>query len=260
MATPGHRILGHRNKLVVEAAGLHRARERRAAGLTLLEGPHLLGEALAAGVMPIRAFGLAEDSGTADLAEQHGFDLHLVDEAILRRLAGTDTPRGPVAVIEVPSAAAPNAEGMLVSWGVSDPGNVGTMIRTAAAFGWDFGFAAGTADPWSPKVLRSAAGGHFRLTVAHVESLADVDGWRLTTAASVVSGGLDPAMVAPGRYALLVGSEPTGLPGEVIEASSILVTIPMPGGTESLNAAVAAAILAYELSKHQVRNTEYGER
>jgi tRNA G18 (ribose-2'-O)-methylase SpoU len=67
-------------------------------------------------------------------------------------------------------------------------------------------------------------------------------------------------MVAPGRYALLVGSEPTGLPGEVIEASSILVTIPMPGGTESLNAAVAAAILAYELSKHQVPDTEYGER
>jgi TrmH family RNA methyltransferase len=243
--------LGHRNKLVVEAASLHRARERRDTGLTLLEGPHLLGEALVAGVIPMRMFALDDDTETARLAHRHSVDLHLIDDAALLRLAGTGTPRGPVAVIEVPSGSVPTGTGMLVSWGVSDPGNVGTMIRTAAAFGWDFGFTGGTADPWSPKVLRSAAGGHFRLTVARVGSLAALDDWGLTSAASIVRGGVDPATLAPGRYALLVGTEAAGLPREVIEAASVLLTIPMPGGTESLNAAVAAAILTYELSKYQ---------
>jgi TrmH family RNA methyltransferase len=149
----------------------------------------------------------------------------------------------------------PAGPGMLVSWGVSDPGNVGTMIRTAAAFGWDFGFTTGTADPWSPKVLRSAAGGHFTLSVARVGSVADLEGWGLTTAAAVVTGGDDPVTLAPGRYALLVGAEAAGLPREVIVSASVRVTVPMPGRTESLNAAVAAAILTYALSRQQVPGT-----
>jgi TrmH family RNA methyltransferase len=247
--------LGHRNKLVVEAAGLHRARERRDTGLTLLEGPHLLGEALVAGVMPTRMFALDDDTEAAGLAHRHGIDFHAVDEAAMQRLAGTGTPRGPVAVIEVPSGSVSTGTGMLVSWGVSDPGNVGTMIRTAAAFGWDFGFTTGTADPWSPKVLRSAAGGHFTLSVARVGSVADLEGWGLTTAAAVVTGGDDPVTLAPGRYALLVGAEAAGLPREVIVSASVRVTVPMPGRTESLNAAVAAAILTYELSRQQVPGT-----
>jgi TrmH family RNA methyltransferase len=253
-------LIGHRNRLVLEAASLHRARERRTTGLTLLEGPHLLVESLQSGVVPVRVFALADDADTANLADQHQIDLVLVDEPALRRIAGTETPRGPVAVIPAPPAKPPSGAGMIVSWGVSDPGNVGTMIRTAAAFGWDFGHASGTADPWSPKVLRSGAGSHFRLTVAPVTSLGDLEKWGFSTAATVVSGGRDPALLDAGRYALLVGAEATGLPPEVIEAASVELTIPMPGGTESLNAAVAAAILTYELSKYHVPNTEYGER
>jgi TrmH family RNA methyltransferase len=244
---------------VVEAASLHRARERRATGLTLLEGPHLLGEAIGAGIIPVQVFALAEDAESAVLAREHGFELHIVDDAALLRLAGTKTPRGPVSVMRVPPSATPARPGMLVSWGVSDPGNVGTMIRTAAAFGWDFGFTPGTADPWSPKVLRSAAGGHFRLTIAGVGALSDLERWGLATAASVVIGGIDPARMGPDRYALLVGPEASGLPREVIESASVRVTIPMPGGAESLNAAVAAAILIYEISRYPVSNTRYGE-
>jgi TrmH family RNA methyltransferase len=210
--------------------------------------------------MPVRIFALADDADTANLARQNNADLFVVDETALRRMAGTETPRGPVAVIQAPPPKPPSGAGMIVSWGVSDPGNVGTMIRTAAAFGWDFGHATGTADPWSPKVLRSGAGSHFRLTIAPVTSLSDVEGWGFTTAATVVSGGRDPALLDAGRYALIVGAEAAGLPPDVIDGASVELTIPMPGGTESLNAAVAAAILAYELSKHQAPNTEYGER
>lgn len=247
--------VGHRNKLVVEAASLHRARERRATGLTLLEGPHLVEEALHAGIVPVRVFALAEDVDTAAQADQHGFDLQVVNDAALRRLAGTENPRGPVSVITVPPLATPAGPGMMVSWGVSDPGNVGTMIRTSAAFGWDFGYTTGTADPWSPKVLRSGAGGQFRLTLAEVSGLDQLESWGLTTAASVVTDGVDPVTLEPGRYALLVGAEATGLPSEVIEGAVVKVTIPMPGETESLNAAIAAGILIYELSKYQVPST-----
>jgi TrmH family RNA methyltransferase len=251
MEVPRQRVLGHRSKLVVEAASLHRARERRATGLSLLEGPNLFAEALTAGIVPVRVFALAADGETARLAGQHGIDLHLVDDAALLRLAGTETPRGPVAVIPVPPSLESAGAGMLVAWGVSDPGNVGTMIRTAAAFGWDFGHTPGTADPWSPKVLRSSAGGHFRLSVVPVGTLHDLENSGLATVAAVATGGADPAVLEPGRYALLVGSEAGGLPDEVIDATMAKVTIPMPGGTESLNAAIAAAILIYELSGHQ---------
>jgi TrmH family RNA methyltransferase len=250
MATPRHQMLGHRNQLVVEAASLHRARERRAAGMTLIEGPHLLEEALHSGVVPVRIFARADDARTMALAEGRGIDLHPVDDAALRRLAGTETPRGPVSVIGIPSPATPVAPGAMVSWGVSDPGNVGTMIRTAAAFGWDFAYTTGTADPWSPKVLRSGSGGQFRLNIAGVTTVEDLLGWGLTPVASVVTGGVDPATLEPGRYALLVGAEATGLPPGVIEGASVRVTIPTPGEVESLNAAVAAAILTYEISRH----------
>lgn len=212
-------------------------------------GPNLLVEALAAGVFPDVVFALPDDEVTADLAQERGFELTLVEPSALRRVAGTETPRGPAAVIAVPAPTAPTGEGMVVAWGLSDPGNVGTLIRTAAAFGWDFGHTEGTADPWAPKVLRSGAGGHFHLTITAVGSVHSLEeeGW--TTVACVVRGGEGPPDLGPGRYALLVGEEAPGLPTDVVERSTRKVTIPMPGGTESLNAAMAAGMILYELSK-----------
>ena len=253
-------VRSHRNPRVVEATRLHRVRERRATGKTILEGPNLLVEALAAGVDPEVVFALSDDADTASLAREHGFELVLVEPAALRRVAGTETPRGPAAVMMVPATARPTASGMVVAWGMSDPGNVGTLIRTAAAFGWDFGYTEGTADPWAPKVLRAGAGGHFHLTITPVESIRSLEeaGW--TTVAGVVSGGEEPAALGPARYVLLIGEEAPGLPADVIEGAAHKVTIPMPGGVESLNAAMAAGIILYELSRYQIPGTKYGER
>jgi RNA methyltransferase, TrmH family len=249
-------VRSHRHPRVVEAARLHRARERRATGKTILEGPGLLVEALAAGVAPEVVFALPEDEVTAQLARDHGFELTLVEPAALGRVTGTATPRGPAAVIAVPAPSPPTGRDMIVAWGMSDPGNVGTLIRTAAAFGWEFGYTTGTADPWAPKVLRAGAGGHFRLAVSYVDSVIDLDEAGLTTVASVVAGGVNPSVLAQGPYAVLVGEEAPGLPPGVIDAAVHKVTIPMPGGMESLNAAMAAGILVYELSRHQVPDTE----
>ncbi len=253
-------VRSHRNPRVVEAARLHRSRERQATGRTILEGPSLLAEALAAGVVPEAVFALPDDEVTAKLARDHGFDLTLVESAALGRVTGTRTPRGPAAIIAVPPPAPPTGRNMIVAWGLSDPGNVGTLIRTAAAFNWDFGFTEGTADPWAPKVLRAGAGGHFRLNTTPVEALQVLEDVGLATVATVVSGGVRPADLPPGRYALLIGEEAPGLPLDVVEQAAHKVTIPMPGGMESLNAAMAAGIVIYELSRHQMPDTEYGER
>ncbi len=246
-----------RNQRVVEAARLHRARERRETGRSLIEGPNLLAEAIAGGVLPRVIFALAGDEPSAALANLHGVTLVRVDEGALLRLAGTRTPRGPVAVFDVPGTVASLADppGVLVSWGVGDPGNVGTLIRTAAAFGWGFAHTPGTADPWSPKVLRAGAGAQFRAHPVPITELRDLETAGLVPVATVVEGGAPPDSLPGGRYAVLIGEEAAGLPDDVAAAASKRLTIPMPGGSESLNAAVAAAIVVYELSRRRVTDT-----
>ncbi len=235
---------------MVEASRLNRARERKETGRTLLEGPNLLADALTAVVVPEVVFALDSDEVGARLALGHGVELIVVDPGALSRLAGTRTPRGPIAVIEIPPPGSLKGRpGALVSWGVGDPGNVGTLIRTAAAFGWAFAFTPGTADPWSPKVLRAGAGAQFRSNPIPVAAVDDLTGAGYHVVATVVEGGESIDRLGSGRYAVLVGEEAAGLPADVVGRATTQVTIPMPGGTESLNVAVAAAIVVYELSK-----------
>lgn len=231
-------IASTRNPAVMDAARLHRARHRRETGRTLLEGPSVVSEAIEASVPILELYVLEGEQPPSG----HRGPVRFVTPEVLARLSGTETPRGPVAVVEVPVGALPTDRPVLVAWGVSDPGNCGTMVRTAAAFG--YGFVAGpeSADPWSPKVVRSGAGGHFRTTVATVADLGGLDPLRLV--GTVARGGDPPGPVGAGE-AIVVGSEAHGLPADVVAACDRLVTIPMRGGTESLNAAVAAAIVAY---------------
>jgi TrmH family RNA methyltransferase len=254
-------VRSHKNRQLVEAARLHRARERRDRGQTLIEGPHVLEEALAGGVTPVSLFALEDDEPTRELAASRHIDLLLVDDMGLARVAGTKSPRGPVALIEIPGGGSlGDGPGVLVSWGVGDPGNVGTMIRLAAAFGWVFAYTEGTADPWAPKVLRAGAGAQFRSRPIPISGLEDLTGAGYTPVATVVEGGDPPDRLGPGRYAVLVGEEAAGLPADVADQAATKVTILMPGGTESLNAAVAAAIVMYELSKNRVPGAKHGEQ
>lgn len=226
----------HRARSVVEAARLHRARDRRERGLTLVEGPHLVADVLAAGAVVRETYGLQPtDPGVTP-----------VDERALRRLAGTESPRGPVAVVEIPVEWLDRSRNVLVSVGVSDPGNVGTMIRTAAAFGWGFAYMEESADPWAPKTIRAGGGGQFQTPVARVGSLAEFGEW--TTVAAVVREGIAPDQITDRPVALLIGEEAHGLDQWVVDAADHRLTIPTTGQTESLNAAVAAGIAVYQLS------------
>ena len=166
-------------------------------GRALIEGPTLFAEAVAAGAAVETVFHLQSDTTSRGLAALAGAEAVPVTGIVLERLATTTTPQSPVAVIAIPDTALPPDGDVLVAWGVGDPGNVGTLIRTAAAFGLAFGAGPGTADMWSPKVLRAGSGSHFRIPVARVGDLSDLAG-RLVVA-TVAMGG------APGSECINVG-------------------------------------------------------
>ena len=229
------------NRSVVEAGRLHRARDRARTGATLVEGPHVLAEALETGAEVRTVFSLPDDPNL-----DRWPSLRTVDEAVMSKLAGTTTPRGPVAVMTIPPPAPhPVDRSILVLWGVGDPGNVGTIIRSAAAFGLGVGIGPDTADPWAPKVLRAGAGAHFRISLFPVASIEELAVW--TAAALVVEGGEPPFGLKGGLRAIVVGSEAHGLPPDVVQACRERISIPMQPGVESLNAAVAASIVAHAL-------------
>lgn len=235
----------HRAKTVVEAARLHRARDRRERGLTLVEGPELLADVASAGAEIVEMFATELPSGPP----LPGAALPTtVDQRALGRLAGTKSPRGPVAVVRIPTEWLDRSRHLLVSVGVSDPGNVGTMIRTAASFGWGFAYFDGSADPWAPKTIRAGAGGQFQTPVSRIGSIAELGEWE--TVATVPHEGGSPASIPEGGvYAVLIGEEAHGLPQPVVAAARHRMTISTPGPTESLNAAVAAGIAVYALSR-----------
>lgn len=227
----------HRAKSVVDAARLHRSRERRERGLTLVEGPHLIADVEATGTVIREQFGIGPPAP----------GITPVDQKALERLSGTESPRGPVAVVEIPVEWLDRSRNLLVSVGVSDPGNVGTMIRTAAAFDWGFAYTEGTADPWAPKTIRAGTAGQFQTPVSAIGSVGELSGW--TTVATVATGGDNTESVPSRPVALLIGEEAHGLPEKVIAAAAHKITISTPGPTESLNAAVAAGIIVHELAK-----------
>ena len=199
-----------------------------------MEGPNLVRDVIDSGAQVVERFG---EGGVA------------VDARALERLAGTKSPRGPVAVVKIPPERLDPARDLLVAVGVSDPGNVGTMVRTAASFGWGYAYTDGSADPWSPKAIRAGAGGQFQTAVSKIGSIGDLGPW--ATVATVPDGGTAWPDLGERNVALLVGEEAGGLPAEVIAAAAHRVTIETPGLTESLNAAAAAAIAVYELNKRE---------
>ena len=236
-------ISSPQNERIKAVRRLQRAKERKATGRTLLEGPHLLESAQDAGVL-VEVIFIAE----GDTPPSTDAEVIEVTDAVLDAIAPTESPRGPIAVIAVPDAALLEAEPTVVLWNIADPGNAGTLIRTAAALGWNVAVHGG-ADPWSPKVVRAAAGAHFSVPIAHVESLADLEKAGLTPVATVSDGGVPPdSLVLTGPTALLVGNEAAGLPREIVEGAGAVVTIPMQD-TESLNVAAAGAIVMYVLGR-----------
>lgn len=175
----------------------------------------------------------------------------LVTEAILNKISGMRSPEGIVAEVQMPTFSQLDvAKKVLALDGMSDPGNMGTLLRTALALGWDtLFFLPGTCDPFNEKVLRSARGAHFKLNLVKGTGEELRDWVKKNKIQSWVADlkGIAPEEISPASKRLLVlGNEAHG-PSEVIHQFCQSVTIQMTGEMESLNVAVAGAILLYLL-------------
>ena len=243
--------------------------------LILLDGWHLLGEAAAAklAVEKIAICGppTAREQDVVDQLRRSGAQIVDVSGTVLNALSPVNSPTGVVASARRPSVAGdaifnPAPALVLAATGLQDPGNAGAIIRSAAAAG-----ATGvvldesSADPWGWKALRASMGSAFHLPVIRSRGIGSlVTEWRkagLRVAATVPRGGTSMHNVDFTKAtALLIGGEGPGLPEALVEAADVRVTIPMRAGIESLNAAVAAAVLLYEAQRQRnlVNSTKAG--
>ena len=250
---------------------LQRRKARGRRGLALIEGVRLVEEALAAG-LPFQGALVAPDLArtargvelVAEL-ERHAVPVEEIGARTFAQLADTETPQGIIAVIEPRRWAAaefaprPGAV-VLVIDGVQDPGNVGTLIRTAHALG-----AAGTvvlrgtADPTSPKALRAAMGATFRHPVVSLDDAGFI-AWARKLAVTLWAAAADGVPLhramakgdggrGDGPIAVIVGNEGAGIRPQLNAVAALRVAIPLAQGAESLNVAVAAGILLYEVTR-----------
>jgi TrmH family RNA methyltransferase len=186
------------------------------------------------------------------LLQTSGVETVQVDDVTLAHLAGTETPQGIVAVCAERDVVLRPPRRVLVADAIQDPGNFGTLIRSASAFDVDAVVALdGTVDPYNAKVVRSSAGAVARLPLISMswEELAPLlTEWGLPLV--VAAAGTDTAPPTPrATWALVIGNEARGVRDAIRAAADTAVAIPMPGGIDSLNAGIAGSILMYTLSQ-----------
>lgn len=258
---------------IKEIEGLQKRKNREETGTFFLEGLRAVREAVASGAEIValvvteefcetddwKQFRINYSSAGNKLAE---LDLLKVGKKNFAKLSDTVTPQGIGAVVKMKKAAIDDIEndgerfGIVIAENLQDPGNMGTIIRTADAAG----FAAlictkDTVDAYNPKVLRSTVGSMFRFPIIQTDFTGEeIAGILKKKGYSVVAahprGGESLFETELGKmYAVAIGNEANGLTDGLLAACDKTVTIPMPGGTESLNASVAAALMMYEVRR-----------
>ena len=195
------------------------------------------------------------------IAHSTQFDQELitvVSEPVMNKISTNTTPSGIVGLFQIPTPVYKPTTNSIVLHNIQDPGNMGTLIRTAAAMDIDNVFLIEGVDPYGPKVIQATAG-----TIAYLQIIST--NWQqflqehnnLHTTALVVDNGQQPTGTNLSSI-LVIGNEGQGLPQEVVQDCTNSVTLPMPGKTESLNAAVAGSISMY-LKKKSILNKELYE-
>ena len=249
----------------------HSARERRKLGETLLDGAHLLDAALQQ-QWPLKAI-VVSDSGCAQAEVEgllarcaHGIPRYQLPDALFAHISPVDSPSGVIAIIDLPpepdavcpdvaAAAASAAHSLVVLDAVQDPGNLGTILRTAAAAGVrEVLLTAGCAGAWSPRALRAGMGAHFVLHIhERVDAVHALGAFRGAILATAVGEGArslyELNLDAP--VAWLFGAEGQGVSPALLACASQRVIIPMAGDIESLNVAAAVAVCLFEQARQR---------
>lgn len=267
LESPRHPIVQELRRLLEKPA------ERRAQGRFVVEGRRIIEDAANAGLrIEVLLVGsrLAEDSAAQaliDRVEAAGGRVVLCGERIIRALSQTETPQGLIAAVSGWKPHRPEAAHLrppvLLLDGVQDPGNVGTIIRTAAGAGAGaVVLGEACADLFNPKVIRASAGAVFRVPAVR---LADASGLLDVAAAIRNRGwallGLDPHRGRPyydealvGDVAFVVGGEARGITEKLAKQCTGFLQIPLAGGVESLNVAASVAVVLFEAARQRARD------
>ena len=237
-------ILSRQNPLVKELASLKEKKGRRRTGTFLVEGHKMVREAVTSGMDVVRLI-LREDYA----GETYGLPAVRLGRDAFAAVCDEKTPQGIAAEVAIPlrSVQPPQGRCLLLD-GLQDPANVGAIIRTAVAAGYEDVYLAGCADPFSPKSVRASMSGVFFARImqgTQEEILSAIAG--MPVIAADMDGEDVFSYVAPEKFCLAVGSEGSGLSALVRSRADVTVRIPMDARTESLNAAVSAGILMYAL-------------
>lgn len=268
-------ITSAQNSTFKQTVKYNNAREARKAGVFLVEGIRAVDEVLQAGDWQMESLWISEELIKSDRAYVQSVlksvkeetPVYTVAAPMFARLADTETPQGILAVVKRQSfeltQVLKNSEKaplIVVLENLQDPGNVGTILRTADSAGATAVICTrGTADIYSAKVVRSTMGSLLHLPVCHVESVQAVADLLHRHKVQLLAAHLqgrcyhfEQDMKQP--VAILIGNEGAGLTAEAAAAADALVKIPMPGRAESLNAAMAAGILVYEAVRQRMQN------
>lgn len=257
-------IASRTNARVKQLRAAFAGHARLSGGLVAIEGNHLLEEALRSGML-LKTIFLAEHRSLPEYVPASIKILRLTDD-IFRSLMDTRSPQGIAALLIPPVATiAKLISGVpliLIAVGLQDPGNLGTLVRSAEAFGASgIIITGGAVSPWNGKALRASVGSIFRVPVVTAEwdtvrtlkhrgvKLLAATGEGVGSDSTWELGDVD----LTGSVAILVGNEGAGLPAEWLEIADARITIPCAGPVESLNAGVAGSIILYEAHRQRAR-------
>ena len=253
-------ITSRDNKTLKLIRSLQRKKGRMDSGLYFAEGTRLVSEALKYRNSDIK-FLIASDNfaqknkNFMNSLDENGKTVYTSKEGLFKEMCNTETPQGIGAVLKIPDVTIPDwclLKFVLVLDGVSEPGNLGTIIRTAEAAGIDaVVLTKGCADLYNPKVVRSSMGSLFRMICVSdvdAELIADLKSEGFTIVSTALKDAAEITDVKiDGKRAVIIGSEAFGVSEQILKISDIRIKIPMEGMVESLNAAIAAGIVMYML-------------
>lgn len=246
-------ITSIQNKRIKHAHSLqNKARLRRSEMLIVLEGTRLISDALERGGNPDYALYTPESTDYRLIAKLQTAktDLIPVTEEVLNYVSDTKQPQGIITIFHIPMPPLPkNPKRVLIFDGIREPGNMGTMLRTAGAAGVDLAILTpDCVDPYNPKALRAGMGAHFRLPIVeapHQEIQAFCQDLAVYSA-SAEGDKLYSDVDWTQNWAFIIGNEAHGVSEKIASLAQASISIPMASKTESLNAAIASAVILFE--------------
>jgi TrmH family RNA methyltransferase len=243
-------IVSRQNERVKQIRALKQKKFRTESGLYLVEGVKSVVEVLKSTHQVVTVVGTGETLGKIPSDLLMGVEAIEVSNSVFESISDEVTPQGVLAVVKMPKYELTSPKNScILSDGVSDPGNIGAIIRTAAASGYTEVYFINSADPYSPKAVRSSMSGLFKVKTYFGDRDSVLKAIDCPLVVATMEGESVFTYNAPEKFCLVIGNEANGVSDEVKKIAEQKVSIPMQNGVESLNASVSAGILMYLLKK-----------